>query len=64
MLTIFPREEQNEGLDGGRNKRKKKERKEGRKEMRQLRRKREVGRGVHTGLERLIATANPKRREK
>ena len=50
-------------LGGGRKNKKKKERQEGREEMRQLRRKRKVERGEHTDLERLIATANPKRKE-
>lgn len=61
---FFPRKEQNEESGGGRKNRKKKERQEGREEMRQLKRKRKVERGERTDLERLIAMANPKRKEK
>ena len=39
-------------------------RQEGREEMRQLKRKRKVERGERSDLERLIAMANPKRKEK
>ena len=49
---------------GWRKEKQEEERQEGREEMRQLRRKRKVERGEHTDLERLIAMANPKRKEK